>query len=52
MGVGGVDEIGYLAPDGHGTLRYVSLLTLLPPGQRKLGQVLLDPGRSARGSPS
>jgi diguanylate cyclase (GGDEF)-like protein len=40
VGVGGVDEIGYLAPDGRGTLRYVSLLPLLPPGQRKLGQVL------------
>jgi diguanylate cyclase (GGDEF)-like protein len=40
VGVGGVDEIGYLAPDGRGTLRYVSLLNLLPPGQRKLGQVL------------
>ncbi len=40
VGVGGVDEIGYLAADGHGTLRYVSLLPLLPPGQRKLGQVL------------
>ncbi len=40
VGVGGVDEIGYLAPDGGGTLRYVSLLPLLPPEQRKLGQVL------------
>ncbi|HTG34644.1 MAG TPA: diguanylate cyclase [Thermoanaerobaculia bacterium] len=40
VGVGGVDEIGYLTPDGRGTLRYVSLLPLLPPGQRKLGQVL------------
>ena len=40
VGVGGVDEIGYLAPDGHATLRYVSLINLLPPGQRKLGQVL------------
>jgi hypothetical protein len=40
VAVGGVDEIGYLAPDGHGTLRYVSLLHLLSPGQRKLGQIL------------
>ena len=40
VAVGGVDEIGYLSPDGHGTLRYVSLLGLLPPGQRSLGQVL------------
>ena len=40
VGVGGVDEIGYLAADGHGTLRYVSLLGLLPPAQRDLGQVL------------
>ena len=40
VAVGGIDEIGYLAPDGHGTLRYVSLLGLLPPQQRKLGQVL------------
>ena len=34
VAVGGVDEIGYLSPDGHGTLRYVSLLPLLPPEQR------------------
>jgi len=40
VAVGGVDEIGYLSPDGHGTLRYVSLLGLLPPQQRSLGQVL------------
>jgi diguanylate cyclase (GGDEF)-like protein len=40
VAVGGVDELGYLAPDGHGTLQYVSLLSLLPPGQRKLGQIL------------
>lgn len=40
VAVGGVDEIGYLSPDGHGTLRYVSLLPLLPPQQRELGQVL------------
>ncbi len=40
VAVGGVNEIGYLSPDGHGTLRYVSLLPLLPPQQRELGQVL------------
>ncbi|HEY4593651.1 MAG TPA: hypothetical protein VIJ61_14645, partial [Thermoanaerobaculia bacterium] len=40
VAVGGVDEIGLLAPDGHGTLQYVSLLGLLPPEQRELGQVL------------
>ncbi|MFL6232354.1 MAG: diguanylate cyclase domain-containing protein [Thermoanaerobaculia bacterium] len=40
VAVGGVDELGYLAPDGHGTLRYVSLTHLLPPAQRSLGQVL------------
>jgi len=39
VGVGGVDELGYLAPDARGTLRYVSLLPLLPPAQRTLGQV-------------
>jgi diguanylate cyclase (GGDEF)-like protein len=40
IGVGGVDEVGYLAADGGGTLRYVSLVGLLPPEQRAFGQVL------------
>jgi len=40
VGVGGVDEIGYLAPDAAGTLRYVSLIPLVPPGQRQMGQVM------------
>ncbi len=40
VGVGGSDEIGYLAPDGRGRLRYVSLMGLLPPGERDLGQIL------------
>ena len=40
VGVGGVDEIGYLAPDAAGTLRYRSLVPLLPPAQRALGQVM------------
>jgi diguanylate cyclase (GGDEF)-like protein len=39
IGVGGVDELGYLASDGGGTLRYVSLAGQLPPGQRAFGQV-------------
>ncbi|HEV7506995.1 MAG TPA: diguanylate cyclase [Thermoanaerobaculia bacterium] len=40
IGVGGVDELGYLAPDSGGTLRYVSLVGQLPPEQRSFGQVL------------
>ena len=40
IGVGGMDELGFLAPDASGTLRYVSLLDRLPPGQRELGQVM------------
>lgn len=40
VAVGGIDEIGYLKADEVGALRYVSLAGLLPPGQRKLGQVL------------
>jgi diguanylate cyclase (GGDEF)-like protein len=40
IGVGGVDELGYLAPDGGGTLRYVSLVGQLPAEQRAFGQVL------------
>ncbi|HEX6865445.1 MAG TPA: hypothetical protein VF414_21635, partial [Thermoanaerobaculia bacterium] len=40
VAVGGIDEIGYLKEDAGGALRYVSLMGLLPPGQRKLGQVL------------
>lgn len=39
IGVGGVDELGFLAPDASGTLRYVSLLDRLPPGEPALGQV-------------
>ncbi len=35
VAVGGNDELGYMKAD-----RYVSLAGLLPPGQRKLGQVL------------
>lgn len=40
VAVGGVDELGYLAPDAAGALRYVSLLPLLPPAQREFGQML------------
>lgn len=40
IAVGGVDELGYLEPDAGGTLRFVSLLPLLPPEQRELGQVI------------
>ncbi|HEX4966172.1 MAG TPA: diguanylate cyclase [Thermoanaerobaculia bacterium] len=40
VAVGGTDELGYLAPAADGTLRYVSLLDLLPAGQRKFGQIL------------
>src|SRR4029077_8108208 len=40
VGVGGSDEIGYLASDGRGRLRSVSLMGLLPAGQRELGQIL------------
>ncbi|HEY0557905.1 MAG TPA: diguanylate cyclase [Thermoanaerobaculia bacterium] len=40
VAVGGTDEIGYLAPDAGGRLRYVSLVSLLPAGQRELGQIL------------
>jgi hypothetical protein len=36
VAVGGIDEIGYLKADAG----YVSLVDLLPPDQRKLGQVL------------
>ena len=39
VAVGGVDDLGLLAPDARGTLRFVSLLDRLPPGQRRFGQV-------------
>ncbi|HEY7215887.1 MAG TPA: two-component regulator propeller domain-containing protein, partial [Thermoanaerobaculia bacterium] len=40
VAVGGIDELGYLAADAAGTLRFVSLLPLLPPAQRHFDQVL------------
>ncbi|HEX3553698.1 MAG TPA: diguanylate cyclase [Thermoanaerobaculia bacterium] len=44
VAVGGNDEIGYLRPAADGTLGYVSLVGLLPPEQRRFGQVLrLEP---------
>ncbi|HEY2737340.1 MAG TPA: hypothetical protein VGK45_02985, partial [Thermoanaerobaculia bacterium] len=40
VAVGGFDELGLLAPDDHGTLRFTSFLFLLPPEERDLGQVM------------
>lgn len=40
VGVGGIDEIGYLAPDELGALRYVSLTGQIPPEERQFGQVM------------
>ncbi len=40
VAIGGSDEMGYLGPDSGGRLRYVSLMNLLPAGQRELGQIL------------
>ncbi|HEX3129541.1 MAG TPA: diguanylate cyclase [Thermoanaerobaculia bacterium] len=40
IGVGGIDDLGYLAPEPDGSLRYVSLLDRLPTGDRRLGQIL------------
>jgi diguanylate cyclase (GGDEF)-like protein len=40
VGVGGVDELGYVAADETGSPRFVSLLHLLPSGQQVFGQVL------------
>ncbi len=37
--VGGVGEIGYLAPDGQGIMRYMSLLERVPEDQRDFGDV-------------
>ncbi len=39
VGVGGIDEIGYLAPDETGALRYVSLTNRIPLEERQFGQV-------------
>ncbi|HEX3526651.1 MAG TPA: diguanylate cyclase [Thermoanaerobaculia bacterium] len=40
VAVGGFDDFGLLMPDDHGSLQYVSLLSLLPPEQRELDQVM------------
>jgi diguanylate cyclase (GGDEF)-like protein len=40
IAVGGSDELGILTPDAQGTLRFSSLLGLLPPAERELGQVM------------
>lgn len=40
VAAGGIDELGVLTADAGGSLRFVSLLHLLPPGQRRFGQVL------------
>jgi diguanylate cyclase (GGDEF)-like protein len=40
VGVGGVDDFGYLAPEPDGSLRFVSLANLLPPETRRLGQIM------------
>jgi len=39
VAVGGVDELGILEASASGELRFVSLLNLLPPDQRQVGQV-------------
>jgi diguanylate cyclase (GGDEF)-like protein len=39
VAAGGVDDLGLLAPDGQGALRFVSLLDRLAPEQRSFGQV-------------
>lgn len=39
VAVGGISDLGYLAADDRGTLRYVSLLDEIPPGQHDFGQV-------------
>ena len=40
VGVGGVDDLGYLARAADGALRFVSLAGLLPPQDRQFGQTL------------
>ncbi len=40
VAVGGVDEVGLLTPGPDGALRYKSLVGLLPPEQRELGQAM------------
>ncbi len=40
IAVGGTNEVGTLVPGPDGALRYASLMHLLPPGERQMGQVL------------
>jgi diguanylate cyclase (GGDEF)-like protein len=40
VGVGGIDDLGYLARAADGALRFVSLAALLPPQERRFGQML------------
>ncbi len=39
VAVGGVDELGIVESSASGELRFVSLLNLLPPDERRVGQV-------------
>jgi hypothetical protein len=45
VAVGGIDDLGYLAADTGGTLRFVSLIGQLPPAARGVGQPRSQPGR-------
>ena len=40
VGVGGIDDLGYLEQEADGALRFVSLAALLPPQARRFGQTL------------
>ena len=40
VGVGGIDEIGYLSADAAGAIRYVSLTHQIPVQEREFGQVI------------
>ncbi|MES1241869.1 MAG: diguanylate cyclase [Acidobacteriota bacterium] len=40
VGVGGIDELGYLMPETDGSLHFVSLAGLLAPEDRRLGQIM------------
>ncbi len=37
--VGGINELGYLVPDGRGQMRYISLLAHVPETERNFGRV-------------
>jgi diguanylate cyclase (GGDEF)-like protein len=40
VGVGGIDDLGYVTRAADGALRFVSLAALLPPEERRFGQAL------------